>query len=150
MLLIGTLWKSLIWKIFLLFSIKLGSRHFYSYHSICSSNLFFAIWYFLLFKLKVFSNWLFVSLSFLPCNVSQSKQAAVMFSFPVTFPDVSVYPLPRGQKVSWSISLCSFCMQSPCFLSKNSSVSFSHSKTASCFKWISEKRISGTTWKGVP
>jgi len=52
--------------------------------------------------------------SSLPCSVSQSKQAAVMFSFPLYFLADFNLPSSVGQKVSWTKNLC--------FLSINSFV----------------------------
>jgi len=64
-----------------------------------------------------------ISLSFLPCNLSNSKQAGV-FSFPyLVFPAVSILPSTKRLDIT-SISLTPFCIyvKSPLFPSINGSV----------------------------
>jgi len=56
------------------------SKYYISYPSICSNTHFFALRHFLLFKLSLFKQAV-ISLTFLQCNASHSKQAAVMFLF---------------------------------------------------------------------
>jgi len=84
---------------------------------ICSTILFFALWYFSLCMLSLFEQ-AAISLSFLPCNVSHSKQTGVMFSCLLYFPassQISVYPLQWGKKVFWSISASPFLYIKPLF-----------------------------------
>jgi len=68
----------------------------YCYCSICSNALFFALRYFSLFKLS-FQTGCCISLSFLPCNISHSKQAT-LFSILLYFSRCFSFALlPRGQ-----------------------------------------------------
>jgi len=71
---------------------------------------FFALRYFSLFKLKLFSNKAIVYLSFLPCNVSHSKQAAIVFIPTFTFLTFQFYPLLKGQLFYRSVSVSPFCI----------------------------------------
>jgi len=64
-------------------------------------NPLFALRYFSLLQVKTLFKQAGGSLSFLPCNVSHSKQAA-LFSFPHLLSEVSLHPLLRGPLFSWS------------------------------------------------